>query len=465
MRRVQAGLPADDLIRRFEEHLHASEILPRGAALTLALSGGVDSMVLLDLLLRLRADWGWRVSVAHYDHRMRAGSAGDARWVAELCDRLGVSLRLGRAPRPPRNEADARRLRYGFLRQARDELGAGYLLTAHQADDQAETVLFRLLRGTGMRGLAGIPARRRPSVVRPLLPFWRSEIEMYARARRIVYREDPTNRRPGATRNRIRHRLIPAIESALDPRLRPRLVRLARLARRAEAAVRERVESAAEALVVDTSESRIVVARNAFSAYDETTRAHLLRALVARVGPRPGRVGTRLALEFISRGQSGREIELAGGIGIRREFEYLYIERRRDLEPLPDVELTLPAAESGAGEVRIAGLSWRVRWALDSSQVRGAGGAEETARFDPTALRFPLTLRAWRPGDRIRLPGGGRKLKRLFLDRRVGVSRRASFPVLVDGEGVLWVVGLALGVRAPVPDEGPALTVALSRRS
>ena len=435
-------------------------------------------MVLLDLLLRLRADWRWRLSVAHYDHRMRESSAEDARWVAELADRLSVPVRLGRAPWTPRNEADARRLRYGFLSRARDELGAGLLLTAHQADDQAETVLFRLLRGTGMRGLAGIPERREPGVVRPLLPFWRCEIEMYAAARRIAYREDPTNRRLGLARNRIRHRVIPAIESALEPRLRPRLVRLAQLARRAEEAMVGRVERAAGALVVEASESRIVVARSGFSAYDETTRAYLLRALVARVGPRPGRVGTRLALEFISRGTSGKEIELAGGIRIRREFEFLYIDRRRDVEALPDVELTVPAAERGAGEVRIAGVSWRVRWALDPSPVRGerggnggagsagrAGGGYQTARFDPTHLRFPLTLRPWRPGDRIRLPAGSRKLKRLFLDRRVGVSRRASFPVLADGEGVLWVVGLALGVRARAGDEGPALTVGLSRGS
>jgi len=453
---------ATDLLRRFEQHLCDSNLLPRGGRITLALSGGVDSIVLLDLLIRLQPAWGWSIEAAHFDHGMREGSAADARWVHAHCEERGIVCRSGRARRTPGNEAEARRLRYRFLRYARADAGGGLLVTAHQADDQAETVLFRLLRGSGMRGLAGIPARRSPDIARPLLPFWRAEIEDYARARELGYREDPTNRSVGPARNWIRHRLIPALESSNEPRLRRRLVRLSELATRAERSVRGRIEAALEPLIQEVDGSRILVARSGLSAYDDVTRSHLVRALVARVGPRPGRVGTRLALEFISRGQSGREMELAGGVRIRREFDRLSIERVRDGEAAPDVELSVPDMEGGSGEVRIAGVCWRVRWVLSRTE-RSECFEGEVAHFDPTELRFPLEVRAWRPGDRIRMPAGTRKLKKLFVDRRVELSRRSAHPVLADGQGVLWIVGVAQGARAAADADRPALTVRMER--
>ncbi len=446
---------------RFEAHLRASGVLPGGGSLILALSGGVDSIVLLDLLLGLRSDWNWRLRAAHFDHRMRAGSAADARWVGEHCERLGVPCRVGRADAAPRNESEARRLRYAFLRRVRDDQGGGLLITAHQADDQAETVLFRLLRGSGLAGLAGIPVRREPGIVRPFLPFSRSQIEAYARDRGLEYRSDPSNRSLRPRRNWLRHRVIPEIEADTEPNLRAQLVHLAGLAGRAGAAVEGQLEEAVEELIEEVSPDAIVVARPGFCAYDELTRAHLLRALIARVGPPPGRVGTRLALEFISRGHSGREIELAGGVRIRREFDRLRIARRDDTL-VPDVDLALPNVASGTGRARIGGVSWRVRWALHPPRESGAG-FEKVARFDPIELRFPLALRAWRPGDRIRTPAGTRKLKKLFVDRRVERSRRGSYPVLADQEGILWVVGLERGVRAVAEEWEPGLIVELGR--
>ncbi|UCC49059.1 MAG: tRNA lysidine(34) synthetase TilS, partial [Gemmatimonadota bacterium] len=219
--RCAAGLP-----ERFDNHLRASRLLPEGAAVTVALSGGLDSVALLDLLGTLRERWGWRLTAAHFDHRMREESGADAGWVADLCRQRGVPCRVGRARRVPRSESEARDLRYEFLHRARLEFQAECLATAHQADDQAETVLFRLLRGSGLAGLGGIPLRRSPNIVRPLLPFWRAEIEAYAAARGLAHRSDPTNLDISIARNRIRHQLIPAIEANDAPDFRGQLVRL-----------------------------------------------------------------------------------------------------------------------------------------------------------------------------------------------------------------------------------------------
>ncbi len=146
--------------------------------------------------------------------------------------------------------------------------------------------------------------------------------------------------------------------------------------------VREVTRKAADELIVEGSESRIVVARTGLLAYDTDVRAHLLRALVARVGPRPGRVGTRIALEFTNTSTSGRAIDLAGGIVIRREFDCLYIERRQGEEAAEDGELVLHGPESGAGDVEIAGGRWRVHWGLGTARAGGVG-REQYACFDP----------------------------------------------------------------------------------
>jgi len=443
------------LVERFEGHLQSSRLLPRGSRVILALSGGLDSMVLLDLLDLLRDQWDWDLRAAHFDHRMRPESGEEAEWVRGKCAALSVPVKIGRAPLVPRGEADAREMRYRFLYRARDELGEGWLATAHQADDQAETVLFRMLRGSGLAGLSGIPARRSPRTVRPLLPFWRREIQDHAHARRLDYLSDPSNLDLKYRRNWIRLRLIPYIESRERIDLRRDLVQLADLARRATDVVRKLTEEAADELIVRRAEGRITVARTPFLAYDNNVRAHLLRTLVARVGPPPGRVGTRTALEFINTCSSGRSIDLAGGVRVCREFEHLLIERRSPVATGTDEEMEIPDCRSGNGVALIAGVRWRIRWwAGRPSDDRLHD--ERFACFDPAELQFPLTVRRWRPGDRIRVDVGTRKLKKVFADREVGRSRRDGYPLVADRLGVLWVVGLLKSVRARCrSDEAP----------
>jgi tRNA(Ile)-lysidine synthase len=447
---------------RLDRHLRFSGLLPENVAVTVALSGGLDSVVLLDLLSALRDRWGWQITAAHFDHRMREESESEANWVRDMCEGLEVPCHVGHARVAPGNETEARDLRYEFLDRARAALGADWLATAHHADDQAETVLFRLLRGGGLAGLAGIPARRSPGIVRPLLPFWRSEIEEYAHARGLNYLVDPSNLDLSITRNRIRHQLIPEIEAGGEPQFREQLFRLADLAGRAARILDRLAEKASDELVLEAAESRIVVARTGFLAYDTNVRAHLLRALVARVGPRPGRIGTRVALEFITTSSSGRAIDLAGGVVMRREFDRVIIERPRREDAARDEELIVPALGAGDGDVTIGGVAWRVRWDLGAAD---AGEADEAvAHFDPSQVRFPLAVRSWQPGDRIQLPAGTRKLKKVFGDRKVGRSRRGNHPVLVDRSGVLWIVGVVQGARAAGAMQGKVFSVWLRRK-
>lgn len=451
MRRAARG--AVRLRARLYRHLGRSGVLDPAHTVLVALSGGLDSVCLLHLLRF--APCQPRLAAAHFDHRMRADSGADAAWVRGLCTAWRVPLTLGVADRPPRSETEARTCRYRFLDQAADANRADLIVTAHHADDQAETVLFRLARGTGLAGLAGIPARR-GRIVRPLLPFGRADLLAYARACGIQWREDPSNRDLRLARNRIRHVIVPALEAA-RPGAARRIAALAARAAEAESAWREVVGKAAEDVVTSRVESALTLARERLLAYHPHLRARVLRHLLSELGSRPGRAGTRAALDFIAAGASGSGVELAGGVVLAREFDRLLLRRARAPAELADVPLEICSAERGTGTCVVGGRRYLAQWAPAVRVERGL-----TACFDPAALRFPLELRGWRPGDRIRLRYGSKKLKELFRERRIGRDARVRVPVLRDAEGdILWVVGVARAETAPPRRDANAFQIAV----
>lgn len=419
-----------------------------------ALSGGLDSVVLLHLL---RFPPSLDVFAAHFDHAMRPDSGLDAQWVRGLCHAWGVPLEIARAEDPPDSEAAARDLRYAFLLAAADRVGADAVVTAHHADDQAETILFRLARGTGLAGLAGIPVRR-GILVRPLLRFTRADLVSYAASAGVAWREDPTNRSMRYARNRIRHRVLPELERA-RPGATRRIARLARSAAAAERAWRGIVAAAVDEVVEHADTGIFVLARERLLAYDPHVRARVIRHLLDRLGSRPDRAGTRSAMTFIRSGVSGGVVEMAGGVRLEREFDRLNLRGPRQQPRPPDVALRIADTGPGAGSFVAGGQEYAVRWAPAGQETR----AGHAASFDPSSLRFPLQLRAWQAGDRIRLAYGSKKLKRLFQERRIGRSRRPSIPVLTDSDGaVLWVVGVARSAEAPVGGAGTVLEITVT---
>ncbi|MBV9774564.1 MAG: tRNA lysidine(34) synthetase TilS [Gemmatimonadetes bacterium] len=426
---------------RFRAHLEELGLARPGVRLLVAVSGGCDSTVLLHLLRFHAAAPGVELRAAHLDHAMRPGSEGDARWVEGVCRAWEVPCVTERAGRALRGEAEARSARYDFLRRAAAEVGATHLATAHHADDQAETVLFRVLRGTGTAGLAGIAPSSPDGVVRPLLPFWRREIRAYARRHGLRWRDDPTNRSGDPVRNRIRLDLLPRLERTVAPRARRSLARLAELAREDEAAWAALL-GPLERAAARREGAAVVLARGVLRGYDSAVAARILRNVLRQFGIVPDRTGTRLALQFITGTPSGRELRLPGSVRIRTEFDLACVERVDDEPAPPDRTLAIGADEaSGAGEARIGGITVRLAWR--TGPWTGAGPAGGATALPLDALRFPLVVRGWEPGDRIRAPGGTKTLKKLFGERRVPRSARSRIPVLADAAGaVLWVAGV-----------------------
>ena len=423
-------------VDRFRESLAAEGGPSVGAKVVVAFSGGLDSCVLLHLL-RFAVPEHLDIVVAHYDHGIRVESAADALWVRGLCEAWGLPLRTERPREAVRSENAAREARYDFLEKIRREVSASLVLIGHHADDQAETVLFRVLRGTGISGLAAIPRSRDPAIFRPLLGFWRMELEVYARRAHLVWREDASNEELTYARNALRHRLLPDAERFVAPGARRALVRLARIAAEDEAAWEDLLEGILGSLEAEELEHGPAFSREAFLRLHPAVQGRVLRVLVRRFGVTLDDPGTRLAVEFSGSGRSGTGIDVGGGVELRRQLDCLVL--RRTSPTQPDRPLSIPDVGPGSGYVLLGGERIRVSWGGDDAEP-----CEHCERLCLDAGQFPLLVRSREPGDRIRLSGGTKKLKKLFLEARIPSDHRGHIPVVVDAAGeVLWVPGVA----------------------
>jgi len=257
----------------FETHLAAAWPPREWSAVTvlIAVSGGPDSMALLHAMARIRTAGAGQLIVAHLNHRLRGGEADrDEALVRSASDALRVACHIDRAdpvrltaPGQDGLEAAARQRRYAFLRWTAERVGARYVATAHTADDQAETVLHRIARGTGLAGLAGMP-RARPlgdavTLIRPLLALRRRDVFHYVRARSIPYRQDASNHDLARTRNAIRHQILPQLEAAVHPQTTESLLRLGRLAAEADLVISRLVSQLFDRCIVQHRDGSVTI--------------------------------------------------------------------------------------------------------------------------------------------------------------------------------------------------------------
>jgi tRNA(Ile)-lysidine synthase len=446
------------LSERFLRFLRRRQLVSPGDHVLVAVSGGVDSMVLLHLLRESRVTLGIQLTAAHYDHAMRPDSAADAQWVAGICRAWGVPLETERSSAALYGEAAARHARYAFLERSARRVRATRIATAHHADDQIETVLFRLLRGTGLRGLAGIPLRR-GKIIRPLLRYYKRELEQYAQEHGLSFREDATNRSDEYARNRIRRALIPVLET-IRADAPAAILSVARHAARSERAWRALLHELRSGLELRRVPGTTELARGKLAEYDGEIRARVLRAELRRFGLVPDRLSMRNILRFVVRGRSGSRLDLAGNVRLECAYDALRI--TRPAQPAADESVSITACRAGHAHARLGGRKWRVEWTPSTATVTSAD-ADDSASFACAQLVFPLEIRGWRAGDRIRLSYGSKKLKKLFAEAHVPVHDRPAVPVLVDAAGrIRWVAGVARAADAASADGGAVLTITVS---
>jgi len=450
------------------------ELFHPGERIGVAVSGGADSVALLLLLAELKQEFGIVLSVVHFNHRLRGKhSDKDEAFVTRLAEKLGLTMHAdradvaGKARREKANIEDAaRRSRYSFFERLVDEDAVDHVATAHTMDDQAETVLAHVLRGTGIAGLAGIhPVTG--SIVRPLLAQRRAELRSYLRLKKQTWCEDATNRDTARTRARIRYKLVPLLEKQFQPSVVEHLATLAELAQRDSAFLDALASIRCKSLAHGTTSQRSIRAADllrplagttfntentelAGTPLREAVSAWMVRRLVRQVKTGQGELAAlhvEAVLELALYGQSGKSLQLPGAVEVRREGDDLVFSakppssRRRSAQASPPrtyerkIEL-----QGGEAAIRIpeVGCAFRLRvidWPTKRGETNSIG-----AVLDRDRLQFPLLLRNWRPGDKLHQLGHQKahKLKRLFQEKRISRWARDGWPVLTSGGVVVW---------------------------
>lgn len=428
---------------RVLEWCRREDLLPESGIILAAVSGGKDSMCMLDLLLTLSRTCGFTVAAAHYNHRLRGTeSDGDERFVREYCEKRNVPLICGggdvsRAAKERQTgiEETARDMRYAFLEEAARTCGAARVATAHTADDNAETVLMNLLRGTGLAGLCGIPPKR-DLYIRPLLCLTEEEVLAYLETHAIEHREDSTNAEDDCVRNRIRHGVMPELRR-LCPDAAQRVFSATELLRLDEAVL----EEAAQAFLGDQTPGKLSC--KALAALPEPVAARVLR----RICPCAlNRAHVEAVLRLCSAPSPHGRVSLPG-ITLARTYDELTEYRETEVSPEP---ISLDGREGS-----LTWGKWRVTWKTEEYP----GGIHKTFtdfHFKVTEICGKITLRSRREGDKLQPEGRGceKTLKKLFLESRVAPAERACIPVLADEAGILAVAGLAVRQsEKPLPGE------------
>jgi tRNA(Ile)-lysidine synthase len=410
-----------------------------GASLLVGVSGGADSVALLHLLVSVASEWSLTLRVAHLDHALRERSAEDARWVADLCAQLAIPFEsarievaaLARQRRQGLEEA-ARFARHRFLQQQADKHRCALIALGHHQKDQAETVLLRLLRGSGGPGLSGMGFRQ-GRLIRPLLNVSRVQIETYLSGLGQEWLIDPSNDDPGFTRNRIRHQLLPQL-AAFNPQIEPSLCRLAARTAEDENYWSEQVATELQRLAQSFGEF-VAVSVVALRKLHPALRSRVCRQLLASVrGDLWGisAVHIEAVEQLLVNERPQASVELPG-IWVARRYASLLLAPKR--MPLPEpFAMTI----AGPGTYPLADGSV-LKVVCDT---RSAGEAPGQVEFCSGKVSFPLQLRSVLPGDRFRPSGmrGRKKLKNYFIDAKLTLEQRAAALVLV-GEEILWLLG------------------------
>ena len=399
------------MLNKLGAFIRQHDLISSGDQIVCAVSGGADSMAMLFAMYLLKEKLGIRLAAAHFNHNLRGGeSDADEAFVREFCHRYDIPLYLGSAAVVAGEkglEAAAREARYGFFATL-----PGKVATAHTADDNAETVLLHLVRGTGLKGLGGI-APQRGNIIRPMLSVTRQEVLSFLEEYHILYREDSSNQTDAFLRNRLRHHVMPLLKEE-NPSLAENLSAMALRLRLDEQALQENA-AFTEPLDVQWLRSQ-----------NPAIRSRILEGFLKKYGvrePEAAHIAQAEALAFSD--NPSAYARFPGGILIRRQYEVLTAGAEPvDLQPL---ELS---------------CSCQVDWGGYTIECRPAQQPLNSKTCFTVSPQGSVTVRSRMPGDAIRLSGGTKQLKKLFIDRKIPAAQRPGIPVLADEQGILAVYGL-----------------------
>lgn len=448
--------------QKFIQYITEEALFSPGAHLLVGVSGGADSVCLLRLLYEIKEEWELTLSVVHMNHGIRGQEADeDAIYVAQLAKRWELPFFLLQKDVPAiakkrglTEEEAGRELRYQEFERIRKEQGADWIAVAHHQDDQAETVLFQLLRGSGMRGLTGMSPKR-GHIIRPLLGMSRYEIEQYLKRENITYRQDSTNEDLRYARNYIRKELLPQMEYYLNKQVVRHLADVAGDARQWCNYIEGQAQAAIERILQKESEETISLDIKAFFDEDKVIGDEVLRAFFS-VGIKGvkdvSRAHYRQVCELLHK-ETGKRIYLPEGIVVERRYDRLVLHRLQAGEAEPFfLECEVPSVNI----VDMNGENSRITFAVKNrcDLPQEIPQKDYTKWFDYDMIKDSLVLRNPREGDYLTIDEEGhrKKLSRYYIDQKLPMSERKRQFVLAEGNRILWALPGRIGTDYKITD-------------
>jgi tRNA(Ile)-lysidine synthase len=433
------------MLDRVAQFVARHEMFPLGTRAGVAVSGGADSVFLLHVLRELASNWDLKLGVVHIEHGIRGtASLEDAEFVRQLADAMQLPFHIHHADVPAmegNEEQAARAVRRDFYAQ----LLAGTLdriATGHTRGDQAETVLFRILRGAGLAGLAGILPVTREGIVRPLLGIGRDEIELWLRERNISWREDATNQDRSYARNRLRHEVLPTLCESFNPRLDEALSNMAALAQDEESYW----ESEIDRMQPSSSQRPLILEASSLASVPPAVARRLIRRAIEQAK------GDLRQIDFahverildMARSNDGHDRAQLPGLDVMRSFGWIRFAPFLPPNERKERDFSLPLGVPGS--VELPGSAARITLQVLEKAERGVPYATVMNELDwqrlgllPDALPS-LELRNWRPGDQYRRVGKSKdeKIKFLFQEARIPLWERREWPIITYDGTILW---------------------------
>ncbi|MFH0983557.1 MAG: tRNA lysidine(34) synthetase TilS [Planctomycetota bacterium] len=463
-------MPGTDLLKELEAEIAAGRSFPSDAGVVVGVSGGADSMCLLHALVTLNKQAGFHLDlhIAHLNHRLRGEDAdADAAFVQAAADGYGLPCTIETADvaayakaHDLSTEEAARKERYRFFEGVCRKTGAAFVVLGHQADDNVETILQRILRGTGLRGLAGIP-RSRPlrlgseiRVVRPLLSYPRKAVLEFNSAHAVPYREDATNALSEALRNRLRNTLLPLLAEQVNPQVREALLRLAEQARWVNEYVDETAQSAFEPLIIERTDQELSLNASALARKSRIMQAELARRAIASFQLGEQEISfahLSTVVDLLADKASGKTLHLPGGMTVSKIYNRLVFAAPTD-EPRETIAAEIVVRVPGRTTLRLYGVEITCKLVnLPAGEAAAAIRASHPGEewLDYAEVHPPVVVRHRRPGDRFWPLGapGSKKVSEFLIDAKVDPAERDRLAILCDRLGPVWLVGYRIDER------------------
>jgi tRNA(Ile)-lysidine synthase len=453
------------VINRVQKTIEKYRLLEKGDRIIVAVSGGPDSVALLGILQKLSPVYDLTLKVAHLNHGLRGEESDrEEAFVGNLSASLGLPfsskkiemIRIIKKEKMSLEDA-CRKERYGYLEALRRDEGCQKVALGQHRDDQAETVLIRFLRGSGLEGLRGMVPLRDGIFIRPLIERSRKEILAYLEQEGMRYMKDSSNDQETCLRNRIRRRLIPELLSQYNPRLAETIGRMAEIFREEDDYLRVEAGRILKQWGCAGTSGKISIPLGELQGRHPAMRRRIIKEILLTLSPSKNGIGYRhidAVLNIAAGARPNARLDMPFQVRIRREYDRLYIEKEENREDRLEAyayDVRLP------GEVQIPEAGRRMVFVfvkMEDVSFPGRRG-KQVAFMDADKIAFPLVVRNRRPGDRIEPLGmtGAKKVKDLLIESKIPPSQRNVLPMLTDRSSVLWIAGVRLSNRVKITEE------------